>query len=119
MPYSKGFSHDTPNGSFGGRIDIVLNAVEAHPRSWTPGVRFHLDYYNFGKVRWSSKNQQDAADFTNFGLVASYNSSTQSCNDNNCGSFRRFDSSVGIQAIAPTVEPYSDLGGCRQLGVKT
>ncbi|WP_157378782.1 hypothetical protein [Burkholderia ubonensis] len=118
MYYSKGFSHDTPNGSYGVRAGIVLNAIEARPRAWTPGLRFHLDYYNFGKVRWSSVNPQDSADFSRVGQIGGYNTATLSCNDNNCGTFRRFDSVGSIQAIALTVEPYWNLGNGWQLGLE-
>jgi hypothetical protein len=118
MFYSKGFSHDTPNGSYGGRVGLVFNAIPAAPRSFVPGVRAHLDYYNFGKVKWSSVNPQDEADFSSVGQRGGYNLATQSCVDGNCGDFRRFDSAGGIQAIALTVEPYWDLGSGWQLGVE-
>jgi hypothetical protein len=118
MYYSKGFSHDTPNGSYGGRVGIVMNAVDARPRSFVPGVRAHLDYYNFGKVKWSSTNPQDEADFSSVGERGGYNIATQSCVDGNCGDMRRFDSTGGIQAIALTIEPYWDLGSGWQLGVE-
>ncbi len=118
MYYSKGFSHDTPNGSYGGRIGIVMNAVDARPRSYAPGLRMHLDYYNFGKVQWSSVNPQDAADFDGTGATGGYNVTTQACNDNNCGALRRFDSTGGIQAIAFTLEPYWDLGNRWQFGLE-
>ncbi|WP_042298944.1 hypothetical protein [Paraburkholderia kururiensis] len=114
--YSRGFSHDTPNGSYGFRAGIQFNAIE--PDHWIPGVRAHLAYYNFGKVRWSSMNPQDSGDFTSEGKVGGYNSVTLSCNDSNCGTFRRFDSVGGIQAIALTVEPYWDVGGGWQIGVE-
>jgi len=118
MYYSRGFSHSTPNGSYGGRVGIVLNAIDAHPRSFVPGLRLHLDYYNFGKVRWSSVNPQDAADFDGTGTTGGYNIKTQTCNDGNCGTFRRFDSTGGIQAIALTIEPYWDLGAGWQFGIE-
>lgn len=116
MYFSRGFSHDTPNGSYGGRVGIVFNAIEARPRSWVPGLRAHLTYYNFGKIRWSSVDPQDAADFT--GTPGGYNVATQSCNDSNCGTFRRFDSTGGIQAIALTAEPYWDVGRGWQFGLE-
>lgn len=107
--YSQGFSHDTPNGSWGGRFGIRLDAFE--PKAWRPGLRFHLTYMNFGKVKWSSMNPQDAADFDGTGVVGGYNSKTGNCNDGNCGVFRRFDSTGGLQAIALTLEPYWNIGG--------
>ncbi|SDR37773.1 hypothetical protein SAMN05443245_5264 [Paraburkholderia fungorum] len=116
--FSKGFSHSTPNGSYGGRAGIVLNAIEAPPRSWKPGLRFHLTYSNFGKVKWSSMNPQDAADFSNVGQQGGYSVVTQSCVDNNCGDFRKFDSTGGMQAISLTFEPYWDLGSGWQIGVE-
>jgi hypothetical protein len=116
--YSKGFSHDTPNGSYGGRVGIVLNAIDAAPRSWTPGLRFHLTHANFGKVKWSSMNPQDQADFDGTGRQGGYNVKTLGCDDNNCGVFRKFDSTGGIQAISLTIEPYWDLGSGWQLGLE-
>jgi len=116
--YSRGFSHDTPNGSYGGRVGVVVNLVDAPARSFTPGVRLHVDYYNFGKVRWSSMNPQDEADFTSIGQQGGYNVKTGTCIDNNCGVFRKFDSTGGIQAIAFTVEPYWNVGGAWQLGIE-
>jgi len=118
MYFSRGFSHDTPNGSYGGRVGIVFNAIEARPRSWVPGLRAHLTYLNFGKVRWSSVNPQDAADFAGTGTPGGYNIATQTCNDNNCGTLRRFDSTGGIQAIALTAEPFWDVGSGWQFGVE-
>ncbi|MBN3813284.1 hypothetical protein [Paraburkholderia sp. Ac-20347] len=118
MYYSKGFSHDTPNGSYGGRVGIVMNAVDARPRSFVPGLRAHLDYYNFGKVKWSSVNPQDATDFDGTGAPGGYNVATLSCNDNNCGAMRRFDSTGGIQALALTLEPFWDLGAGWQFGLE-
>jgi hypothetical protein len=118
MFYSKGFSHDTPDGSYGGRVGIVLNAIDAAPRSWTPGMRFHLTYANFGKVKWSSMNPQDQADFDGTGRQGGYNVKTLGCDDNNCGVFRKFDSTGGIQAISLTIEPYWDLGSGWQLGLE-
>lgn len=116
--YSKGFSHDTPNGSFGGRLGIQFNAIEAAPRSWKPGLRFHLTYGNFGKVRWSSINPEDQGDFTTVGQKGGYNVITQSCDADNCGVFRRFDSTGGLQTISLTIEPYWDLGQGWQMGVE-
>jgi hypothetical protein len=116
--YSKGFSHSTPNGSYGGRAGIVFNAVDAAPTSWTPGLRFHLTYANFGKVKWSSMNPQDQADFDGTGRQGGYNVKTLGCDDNNCGVFRKFDSTGGIQALALTVEPYWDLGSGWQIGAE-
>jgi hypothetical protein len=118
MYYSKGFAHDTPNGSYGGRAGIVLNALDARPRSFVPGLRLHLDYYNFGKIRWSSVDPQDAADFSGTGTPGGYNLATQACNDNNCGALRRFDSTGGIQAIALTAEPFWDVGSGWQFGLE-
>lgn len=118
MYYSKGFSHDTPDGSYGGRIGVVMNVLDAHTRSFIPGARIHLDYENFGKVRWSSINPQDASDFSSVGQVGGYNQQTLACNDNNCGTLRKFDSTGGIQAISLTVEPYWDLGSGWQFGVE-
>lgn len=114
--YSKGFSHDTPNGSYGGRVGIILNAIDAQPRSLVPGLRMHLDYENFGKVRWSSINPQDASNFPDHN--GGYNALTQSCIDNNCGTLRKFDSDGGIQAVSLTVEPFWDLGAGWQFGIE-
>lgn len=116
--YSKGFSHSTPNGSYGGRVGIVMNAIEAEPRSFVPGVRFHLTYQNFGKVRWSSINPQDEADFSSQGQRGGYSLASQSCVDGNCGAMRKFDSTGGIQSLSLTIEPYWDLGGGWQFGVE-
>jgi hypothetical protein len=116
--YSQGFSHDTPNGSYGGRIGVVVTPVYAPVRSWVPGLRIHADYYNFGKVRWSSINPQDEGDFTSVGQQGGYNVKTHSCVDNNCGVFRKFDSTGGIQTIALTVEPYWNIGGEWTLGIE-
>ncbi|MFM0191642.1 hypothetical protein PQQ65_01005 [Paraburkholderia strydomiana] len=71
-----------------------------------------------GKVKWSSANPQDEADFLSVGERGGYNIATQSCLDGNCGDMRRFDSTGGIQAVALPVEPYWDLGSDRQLGVE-
>ncbi|WP_205980681.1 hypothetical protein [Paraburkholderia sp. Ac-20340] len=95
-----------------------MNAIDARPRSFMPGLRLHLDYYNFGKVKWSSTNPQDAADFDGTGTTGGYNATTQTCNDDNCGAMRRFDSTGGIQAIALTLEPFWDLGSSWQFGVE-
>jgi hypothetical protein len=116
--YSKGFSHSTPNGSYGGRAGVVLNLIDAPVRSWVPGLRMHADYYNFGKVKWSSMNPQDEADFTSIGKQGGYNVKTGACVDNNCGVMRQFNSTGGIQAIAITVEPFWNIGGSWQLGVE-
>lgn len=118
MFYSNGFSHSTPNGSYGGRAGVQFNAIDAAPRSWTPGLRFHLTYSNFGKVRWSSINPQDQADFSSVGQQGGYSVITQTCVNNNCGDFRRFDSTGGLQSVSLTVEPYWDLGSGWQVGVE-
>ncbi|MFM0270086.1 hypothetical protein PQQ59_05845 [Paraburkholderia aspalathi] len=96
----------------------MFNAIEAAPRSWTPGLRFHLTYANFGKVKWSSMNPQDEGDFAGTGTQGGYNIVTQSCVADNCGTFRKFDSTGGIQALALTIEPYWDLGSGWQLGLE-
>jgi hypothetical protein len=116
MFYSKGFAHGTPNASIGGRVGIVFNAIDAAPRSWKPGVRFHLDYENFGKVEWWSINPQDSSNFPDHN--GGYDTATQSCVDNNCGTFRRFDSTGGIQAISLTIEPYWNLGSNWTIGLE-
>ena len=102
----------------GVRISANQHAFDARPRSSAPGLRLHLDYYNFGKVKWSSTNPQDEADFSSVGERGGYDIATQSCVDGNCGDMRRFDSTGGIQAIALTVEPYWDFGSDWQLGVE-
>ncbi|WP_368722236.1 hypothetical protein [Paraburkholderia phymatum] len=84
------------------------------PDHWTPGVHLHLDYYNFGKVRWSSTDAEDP----NPQGTSGYNVATQKCNGNNCGTFRNFESTGGIQAIALTIEPYWDIGSGWSLGVE-
>jgi len=116
--YSKGFSHSTPNGSYGGRVGVVMNVIDAPVRSIVPGLRMHAGYYNFGKVNWSSMNPQDEADFTSVGQQGGYNVKTGTCVADNCGVFRKFDSTGGIQAIALTVEPFWNLGGAWTLGVE-
>lgn len=110
--FQKGFSHDTPNGSYGGRVGVVFNLRQ--PDHWVPGWHVHLDYYNFGKVRWNSTDAEDPNIQGTFG----YNTATQKCNDNNCGQFRNFQSTGGIQAIALTVEPFWDIGGGWKIGVE-
>jgi hypothetical protein len=116
--YSKGFSHSTPNGSWGGRVGVVMNLIDAPGRSIMPGLRMHADYYNFGKVKWSSMNPQDEADFSSIGQQGGYNVKTGACIDDNCGVFRKFDSTGGIQAIALTLEPFWNIGGGWQLGIE-
>ena len=118
MYYSQGFSHDAPNGSYGARVGVVMNAINAQRHSFVPGLRLHLDYYNFGKLRWSSVNPQDAEDFSAAGLRGGYDVHTHSCVDNNCGDFRRFDSTGGIQAVALTLEPFWEIGGGWQFGLE-
>ena len=63
-------------------------------------------------------NPQDEADFTNVGQQGGYNVRTGACVDSNCGVFRKFDSTGGIQAIALTVEPFWNVGGGWQLGLE-
>ncbi|MGB8422162.1 hypothetical protein [Paraburkholderia sp.] len=116
--YSKGFSHDTPDGSYGGRVGILLNALSPQPRSFTPGLRIHLGYQNFGKVRWSSSNPQDEGDFTAAGQKGGYDPKTGSCIDDNCGVFRTFNSTGGIQSVALTLEPYWDVGSGWTVGIE-
>lgn len=118
MYYSEGFSHNTPNGSYGGRVGLVANLRVPATRSFVPGVRIHADYYNFGKVKWSSVNPQDEADFAGTGKQGGYSVISKSCVDDNCGDMRRFDSTGGTQAIALTVEPYWDLGGDWTVGIE-
>lgn len=118
MYFSRGFSHSTPNGSYGGRVGVVMNVLDGRPRSFVPGLRIHAFYANFGKVRWSSVNPQDAADFDGTGTAGGYNIATQTCNDNNCGAMRRFDSTGGIQAVAVTLEPFWNVGYGFQLGLE-
>lgn len=102
--YQRGFSHDTPNASYGGRIGVQMNLAD--PDHWKPGWHLHLDYLNFGKVRWTSTDAEDPNPQGTMG----YNAATLACNDGNCGTLRRFDSTGGIQAIALTIEPYWSLG---------
>lgn len=118
MFYSQGFSHSTPDASYGGRLGIVMNAVTAQPKSITPGLRVHLTYQLFGKVHWASDNPQDEADFTSVGQQGGYNTTTHTCVNSNCGDFRHFDSTGGIQALSLTVEPYWDLGRGWTVGVE-
>ncbi|CAB3742440.1 hypothetical protein LMG24238_06883 [Paraburkholderia sediminicola] len=63
-------------------------------------------------------NPQDEADFTTVGQQGGYNVATQSCVNGDCGTFRKFDSTGGIQALALTVEPYWDLGSGWQIGLE-
>lgn len=116
MFYSSGFSHSTPNGSYGARVGMAFNAIPAQPRSFVPGLRFWLAYENWGKVRWSSINPQDAADFP--GNSGGYNVTTKRCNDSNCGTFRRFDSTGGLQSLSLTAEAFWDLGNSWQIGLE-
>lgn len=116
--YSSGFSHSTPNGSWGGRAGVQLNVVPAVRNSFVPGVRFHVTGYDFGKVKWSSMNPQDEADFTSVGQQGGYSVKTGTCVDNNCGVMRRFDSTGGIVAVAATVEPYWRVGSGWEIGVQ-
>lgn len=114
MYYSEGFAHSTPNGSYGGRVALVMDALPAKPRSLVPGVHVNLAYQNFGKVRWSSMNPQDAADFDGKGGYDSQGG----CIDDKCGTMRKFDSTGGIQSLSLTVEPYWDLGNGWTVGVE-
>lgn len=116
--YSKGFSHSTPNSSIGARVGVVMNVIDAPVRSIVPGLRIHAGYYNFGKVKWSSMNPQDEADFTQLGEKGGYSVKTGACVDNNCGVFRKFDSTGGIQAVALTVEPFWNIGGAWTFGIE-
>ncbi len=112
MYWQRGFSHDTPNASYGGRIGIQMNVYE--PDHWIPGLRLHAFYANFGKVRWSSTDAEDPNPEGTMG----YNVATQACNNGDCGTLRRFDSTGGIQAIALTIEPYWSIGSGWTLGLE-
>lgn len=116
--YSPGFPNHAPIVAPAFRAGVVLTPIEAQPKSWTPGMRIHLAYLNFGQVSWSSQSPQDASDFSSRGMVGGYDPAAQRCISNNCGQMSDFESYGRIQAIALTAEPYWDLGAGWTIGVE-
>jgi hypothetical protein len=112
--YDQGFAHSTPINAPAGRVGLLANLLQ--PAGFTPGLRAHATYYNFGAVTWHATVPEDG--FTRNGVSGGYNASTDSCTNNNCGTFRNFSSSGLTQAVALTVEPYWDIGHGFTLGVE-
>jgi hypothetical protein len=109
MYYEDGFSHHFELHVLAVRVGIVANVID-YRHGVLPGLKVHLDYMNFGSVHMTSDDAQDASDFSSKGQVGGYNAVTQSCFANNCGAFRQFASTGGLQLIALTFEPYWQHG---------
>jgi hypothetical protein len=112
--YDEGFAHSTPIAAPAGRVGIMADFY--NPSGLIPGLRAHATYYNFGAVTWHATVPEDG--FTRNGVSGGYNASTDSCTNNNCGTFRNFSSSGLTQAVALTVEPYWDIGHGYTLGLE-
>lgn len=116
--YSPGFPYSAPVIAPAFRVGLVATPIEAAPHSWKPGLRLHATYINFGRVSWSATSPQDAADFSQHGLVGGYEPSIKGCLNNNCGQMSDFQSYGRIQALALTVEPYWALSGGWTFGLE-
>ncbi|WP_060274775.1 hypothetical protein [Burkholderia ubonensis] len=114
--YSPPFPYKAPTIAPAFRVGVQINAW--HPDHWRPGVRFHADYINFGKVSWDALSPQDEGDFTARGMRGGYDMGGRGCIENNCGQMSRFESYGRIQSVAFTVEPYWNLGGGWTVGVE-
>lgn len=107
-----GGSHTLEDNNVGFRGGVQMNIAE--PDRWIPGIRAHVLYLNFGRVDWNANAGEDANATHTMGL----NPQSGSCYSNNCGDWRNFASSGGMQAFAATAEVFWGVGSGWTVGVE-